>query len=238
MTQYVSWIAADWGTTHLRLWGMDSANRVIQTAVSDKGMGSFKPEEFEPALLKLADEWLQDGPPTLILACGMVGARQGWTEAEYLSVPSEPLVPGQFKPAPVSDTRLDARILPGLQQSDPADVMRGEETQVAGLLASRPAFKGVICMPGTHTKWVQIANGQIIHFKSIMTGEFYALLENHSVLKHSLRNDDLDLAEFRSAVKTTIAGRPLACPICFRSGQTTFCTAQKQLLQKRGCLRC
>ena len=58
--------------------------------------------------------------------------------------------------------------------------MRGEETQIAGFLALNPKFDGVICLPGTHTKWVHISAGEIVSFRTFMTGEMFALLSQQS----------------------------------------------------------
>jgi 2-dehydro-3-deoxygalactonokinase len=115
----------------------------------------------------------------------MAGARQGWREAAYAPVPCPP-VGGVAVRVPTSDARLDVRILPGLCQTMPADVMRGEETQIAGFLAGEPAFDGCICLPGTHTKWARVADGEVRSFRTCMTGEIYELLTTQSVLRHSV----------------------------------------------------
>jgi 2-dehydro-3-deoxygalactonokinase len=86
----------------------------------------------------------------------------------------------------VSDPRILVRIVPGVRQTDPADVMRGEETQIAGYLASDPGFDGILCLPGTHTKWVHVSAGEIVSFRTFMTGELFDLLSTASVLRHSV----------------------------------------------------
>ena len=177
----VDWIAVDWGTSNLRAWGM-AGNSVVAEATSDKGMGSLEPSGFEPALLDLISPWLGSGT-TPVIACGMVGSRQGWVEAPYASVPAPP--PTGSIPAPTTDPRIDVRIVPGLKQATPPDVMRGEETQIAGYLAGNPGFDGVLCLPGTHTKWAQISAGEVVSFRTFMTGELFALLSSASVLRHS-----------------------------------------------------
>ena len=106
----------------------------------------------------------------------MVGARQGWIEAPYAAVPCPPAAGGACARPPTRDPRLAVHILPGLSQDRPADVMRGEETQIAGLLAPRPGFDGVACLPGTHTKWAHVSAGEVVSFASFMTGEIFALL--------------------------------------------------------------
>lgn len=178
-----SWIAVDWGTSNLRAWKM-GAEGVLAQGESDKGMGKLKPAEFEAALLEVIAPWLDR--PTLVLACGMVGAKQGWHEAKYRAVPCTPTDPAGLIRVETTDRRLDVRIAPGLSQDRPADVMRGEETQLAGALALHPGFDGVFCLPGTHSKWVQVSAGEVVSFQTFMTGELFALLSTQSVLRHSM----------------------------------------------------
>ena len=193
------WIAADWGTTHLRAWAIASDGAVLDQAQSADGMGALDPEGFEPALLSLVGDWLDDAAPMPVLACGMVGARQGWIEAPYSETPCPPLAASRFVRAPTKDTRLDVRILPGLSQADPPDVMRGEETQLAGFLSRDPDFDGVVCLPGTHTKWTSLAGGRVNRFRTFMTGEMFGLLAQHSVLRLTL-GDGWDDDAFRDGV--------------------------------------
>ncbi len=202
---YADWIAVDWGTSNMRAWALrDGA--VLAEGRSDKGMGSLAPDEFEAALLEVIEPWLGQNRIPLV-ACGMVGAKQGWAEAAYSKVPCLPVGPGAVRPK-VRDTRLDVAILPGLSQADPADVMRGEETQIAGYLAKDPEFDGVLCMPGTHTKWVQISAGEVVSFRTFMTGEMFALMSEQSVLKHSVGNG-WDASAFETAVADAMS-RPEA----------------------------
>ncbi|MBL4768139.1 MAG: 2-dehydro-3-deoxygalactonokinase, partial [Rhodobacteraceae bacterium] len=178
----IDWIAADWGTTNLRVWAMQGAIPLAD-ATSGDGMAGLTPEAFEPALLNLISGWL--GATQLpVIACGMVGAKQGWVEVPYMAVPTLPLA----RPIPVStnSAALSVYIIPGLRQPKPADVMRGEETQVAGFLALNPGWDGVICMPGTHTKWVLVSAGEVVSFQTFMTGELFATLGKHTVLRHSI----------------------------------------------------
>lgn len=197
----VAWIAVDWGTSAVRVWAMDSADRVLAEASSAEGMGTLEPSGFEAALVRLISDWLpaHGAPPVPVVACGMVGARQGWREAAYRNVPCPPLGPEVIRVTP-EDHRFTVSILPGLAQKRPADVMRGEETQIAGYLAKRPGFDGVIALPGTHTKWAQISAGEVVGFLTCMTGEMFALLADRSVLRHSVQAETLDLDAFRAAV--------------------------------------
>ena len=194
------WIAVDWGTSRLRAWAMGSSG-ILTEGGSERGMGSLAPNEFEPALLEVIGDWL-DGPADVV-ACGMVGARQGWVEASYRTVPCTPLGPPLTR-APTTDPRLSVWIAPGLSQARPADVMRGEETQVAGFLKLNPNYDGVVCLPGTHTKWVHVSAGEVVSFATFMTGELFDLLSRQSVLRHGME-DGWDDDAFLEAVSEAMA---------------------------------
>ncbi|WP_050765136.1 2-dehydro-3-deoxygalactonokinase [Fulvimarina pelagi] len=194
------WIAVDWGTTNLRLWMMESDDQVVDHRTSDRGMGSLKPNEFEPVLIDLLGDILPKADKLPVICCGMVGARQGWVEAPYAACPCEPSATDQAVTFEAAEGRLAIHILPGVKQIAPPDVMRGEETQIAGLLAEAPGFEGAVCLPGTHSKWAKIANGRIETFRTFMTGELFALLSNQSILRHSLGGDGFDEAAFAQAV--------------------------------------
>ena len=192
----IEWIAVDWGTSALRVWAMQG-ERAVAERHSSEGMGKLQPAQFEPALLRLIDDWLPKGL-TRVVACGMVGARQGWQEAAYRQVPTRP-VDGPFLHIRPKDARLSVHVIPGLCQDSPADVMRGEETQIAGFLKGAPDYSGAIGLPGTHMKWVNVAEEKVWRFQTSMTGEVFALLSEQSVLRHGL-GDGWDDTAFAAAV--------------------------------------
>lgn len=199
-----SWIAVDWGTSNLRAWAMGE-DGVLATASSDQGMGTLTRDGFEPALLALIGDWLAPGKQTPVVACGMVGARQGWAEAPYRAVPCPPVAATGLCAVPTRDPRLNVQIVPGLSQAKPADVMRGEETQIAGVLALDPRFDGVICLPGTHSKWAHVSAGEVVSFQTFMTGEMFALLSAQSVLRHGIAAEGDDPDAFDAAVAEAMA---------------------------------
>lgn len=142
--------------------------------------------------MALAGDWLETGVP--VLACGMVGSTHGWREAAYAACPArldrlhEHLVEVRTTATP------HLHIVPGLidETGDMPDVMRGEETQVLGLLHALPALADGACvlMPGTHTKWVQLRHAAVEGFRTRMTGEVYGLLRKDSVLARLMPRDD------------------------------------------------
>ena len=177
---------ADWGTTRLRLWLLDHAGRVLAERRSDEGLLSAQPDRFSGILERhLADMGAGAGVPVMI--CGMAGSRQGWIEAPYVTVPAslDEIFGGAVR---IPGQKRDIRIVPGLAQraADAPDVMRGEETQLAGAAETLSSGRHVVCMPGTHSKWVEIADGVVSRFQTFLTGELFSVLSTHSILSHAL----------------------------------------------------
>ncbi|RAP43145.1 hypothetical protein BYZ73_00055 [Rhodovulum viride] len=191
------WIAAAWGPSSLRIWAM-AGRKVLTEGASDQGVSRLGPRDFESALLTLASGMLPPDEVTPVLICGQAGARKGWVEVPHEMVPCAPHAAPPM-PAPSLDSRISVGILPGLGQIDPPDVMRGEETRIAGFLLDRASFDGVLCMPGLHGKWVRLRHGIVQGFRTMMTGEIYGLIARQSVLRHMM-DDSWDEAAFRNAV--------------------------------------
>lgn len=173
----------DWGTSSFRLWLVDRQGRVLGERRSDEGMMRAGEIGFGSVL----DRHLTalDVPQTVpVVISGMAGARQGWVEAPYVDLPAslQSLAHAAVRvPHPIRAVH----ILPGMAQNDPdaPNVMRGEETQLAGVGESHAG--GLVCMPGTHCKWVSLESGRVIGLSSFMTGEIFAVLAEHSILKHA-----------------------------------------------------
>ncbi|MBJ6986329.1 2-dehydro-3-deoxygalactonokinase [Devosia sp. MC521] len=185
-----AWVTVDWGTSNLRAWALDGDGSVIGTASSDKGMGKLTPDAFPGALTETIGQLGLATSPDEVLICGMAGARQGWLEAPYLEAPTDlkDLAAGAVHPEMAGGLRVS--ILPGVcQRHGSDDVMRGEETQLLGLAAISPDYSGLVCMPGTHSKWAKLSGTKIESFSTAMTGEMFDLLKTHSVLRHSLQGD-------------------------------------------------
>ena len=204
-------IAADWGTSNLRVWGIDRRGHVINTINNGKGMASLIPSEFEPYLISLIENWLpkEENAKCPIIICGMAGAKTGWKEAAYLKAPSPPINKEKIIQVETEDQRISVSIVPGIMQKSPPDVMRGEETQIAGFLSKNPDFDGIICLPGTHTKWVHISANEIVSFKTFMTGEIFLSLSERSILKSSVQSNDFDQASFLEAFEDTYSNPAL-----------------------------
>ncbi|MDN6179830.1 MAG: 2-dehydro-3-deoxygalactonokinase [Halomonas subglaciescola] len=246
MSKVAHWIAVDWGSSNLRAWALDAEDTVIATASRPRGMLGLAPDEFEGVLLEVIADWLpaRSATPVPVLICGMAGARQGWVEAAYLALEDGDNALGrlgsQRTPVTTQDSRLEVRIVPGLCQrraadtTDAFDVMRGEETQLAGLVATQPNFSGAVCLPGTHSKWARLNHGNIEGFTTFMSGELFNLLSQDSVLKHSLRHpvssDDLSQGAQRAAY---LAGIDTALAAPARLSAELFGIRARDLLDAR-----
>jgi 2-dehydro-3-deoxygalactonokinase len=197
-------IAVDWGTSRLRAWLVDSGGRAIAEADSDQGIGTIS-GGHEAIFEALVAAW----PKVPAIMAGMVGSRQGWREAAYVPCPATPAALAMQITRFATSGGRPMAIVPGLVFAAPlrdGDVIRGEETQIIGLIDRQPDFSGTAILPGTHSKWARIEKGTVVDFQTFITGELFALLSQKSFLRHSVAEDRRDLSQapdFALAVKRT-----------------------------------
>ena len=193
-------IAVDWGTSSLRGALLDGDGRVLDEVSAPRGILSVPAGDFAEVFAMYFGKWRQaHDAPSLI--CGMAGSRQGWQEAPYCPCPAG-LAELASQLLWIEPGRM--ALVPGLSREERAvpDVMRGEETKVIGALDLLQVTNAQLVMPGTHSKWAQVRDGRITRFHTYMTGEFYALLRQHSILARTLPADDgeLDADAFREGL--------------------------------------
>lgn len=173
-------LALDWGTTSARAYRLSPSGEILGERHGDFGIQHVVDGRFGHALADLLGDWIALDAPRL--ACGMIGSRQGWTEAPYRECP---VAPAELATGLVTTPGGELSIVSGIMCRDDAgvpDVIRGEETQVAGLVATQACAEAVIVQPGTHSKWTIVREGRIVRFATYMTGEIYAVLRTHSIL--------------------------------------------------------
>ncbi len=182
-------IVGDWGTSNLRLFLCSEDGTLL---ASKAGPGAAAVDQPFPQLLSsLVSDWQREHAELPIVLCGMVGSSIGWTQVPYVPCPASS---GQIAARCVSIEGGRVRIVPGLSctnRLDAPDLMRGEETQILGALQLEPALRQgrrLLCLPGTHTKWVAITDGVVSDFLTAPTGELFSLLVSHSVLVSDVRN--------------------------------------------------
>jgi 2-dehydro-3-deoxygalactonokinase len=201
-------LAIDWGTSSLRGALLDAAGQVLDERAFARGILSVAASEFPGVFESCFGDWMTPG--TLCLISGMAGSQQGWREAPYCTCPAG------FDDIAVRLEWVDAgriAIVPGLciEQDGIPDVMRGEETQVFGALQLLGLNNARLVLPGTHSKWVSVSNRRVTEFTTWMTGEFYTLLRQHSILARTLPENDAapDAAAFGQGAAQALRGRGL-----------------------------
>jgi 2-dehydro-3-deoxygalactonokinase len=225
MTQ-AAYVTVDWGTTSFRLWLIDHDGRVLAERRSSEGMMATAKSGFAAVLQSHLDA-VGAGSELPVLICGMAGARQGWVEAGYVDTPA-PLDAILARAVVVAGHSRDIRILPGIAQRDAGapDVIRGEETQLLGALGLDAAGEALVCMPGTHSKWVSVSGGTVARFATFMTGELFSVVSRETILSHAVAGADNaeDREAFRSAVATAFKTPASAANLLFqvRSRQLLF----------------
>jgi len=177
-----AFIAGDWGTSNLRLHLCTAGGEVLEQ-VSGPGAAESR-GRFAEVYEGLTQAWRKRDGGLKGVLCGMAGSAFGWAEAPYLLCPEDV---GEIA-ASLTRVRDDVHIVPGMRCTNPLgapDVLRGEETQLLGAMQLAPALAEghqLVCMPGTHTKWVSLHDGVVVEFLTVPTGEMFRMLCDHSVL--------------------------------------------------------
>ncbi|MBC7922844.1 MAG: 2-dehydro-3-deoxygalactonokinase [Ferruginibacter sp.] len=227
-------LCCDWGTSSFRLRLVDTrSHRTIGEVLSQQGVAStfdaWKAggDHGEPARSEFFQRQLKQQIDALsiqlsvrldsvaVVISGMASSSLGMAEVPYATLPFA--VDG----SQVSIRRFAWReefpheitLVSGVRSQQ--DVMRGEETQLVGLVALLDASddasgEAIFIFPGTHSKHLRVRNGQLIDFQTFMTGEVFHLMATHSILKTSVDIGDLtqrpdDAVAFKLGVKA--AGR-------------------------------
>ena len=173
-------IVADWGTSRFRGYLVEDET-ILDRVASDEGVSALSEGQHPEVFLRRCGHWLDAEPQAPVILVGMVGSREGWVMAPYATCPADAAEIARAMIAVDLGNGRQAHIVPGLF-CEPApgasDVMRGEETLVLGAGVDT----GLVCLPGTHPKWVLMQGGRIARFATYMTGEMYALLREHSMI--------------------------------------------------------
>ncbi|HEX3837730.1 MAG TPA: 2-dehydro-3-deoxygalactonokinase [Steroidobacteraceae bacterium] len=210
-------VGIDWGSTRLRAFRFSPAGSIQEMRESDRGITALADGTFDHALTSILHDWPRDLP---IIMCGMVGSRQGWREVPYCACPAQLEALSQCL-GKVQTSVGRAWIVAGLsvttqcndrllQNASPFyDVMRGEESQIAGV--APPTGDLLIVTPGTHSKWTWVQGSTVQSFRTYLTGELYAVLRDHSMLGKLMERHNAPSAEpvFIDGVHTAFADQDL-----------------------------
>jgi 2-dehydro-3-deoxygalactonokinase len=194
-------IGIDWGTTSFRAFRMAPDGTIRDRRVGLRGIVNVPDNRFADTLREEIGPWLATGEDHVLLS-GMIGSRQGWKEAPYLPCPAG----APDIAAALVDIEFDwaqVKLVPGLSATDEsgvAEVMRGEETQVLGVLDAMGGG-GLACLPGTHSKWARVEDGRITGFTTHMTGETFGALRGHTILGRMMHDGPSNGAPFEAGVR-------------------------------------
>ena len=195
-------IAIDWGTTSFRAYRLDRDGKIIDSCSAQAGILAVEGGNFAAVLKEHAGDWIAGGETQIVMS-GMIGSRQGWLEVPYAACPAglDEIAGGMRQVTWAGGT---AWIAPGVTCRDEAgvpDVIRGEETQILGVLDDLGAGRHTICLPGTHSKWVEVEDGRIATFSTHMTGEAFAAFKGHSILGRMMKDGATDQRAFADGVR-------------------------------------
>ncbi|MES2327264.1 MAG: 2-dehydro-3-deoxygalactonokinase [Pseudomonadota bacterium] len=201
-------IAVDWGTTNRRAYLIDGEGKRTQEFEDHKGVLSVPSGGFPDAVAEIRAR-LGDKP---LLLAGMIGSNRGWKEAPYVACPAGL---DELAAKLVWAGEREA-IVPGVSYigDGRADVMRGEEVQLLGAVAAGLVDPmDLVCHPGTHNKWATLRHGKIDRFHTVMTGELYSLLREHSILSDLLQGEVAANDVFKQATRRSIDDAALSADL-------------------------
>ena len=190
-------IALDWGTSSFRAYEVGGDGKVLNQVSAPEGILTVKDQQFEATLESHIGSWDKTLP---VVASGMITSRQGWVECTYAECPAGAAELAKSLNALTTKSGRNVHFITGLHYASPSihhDVIRGEETQVVGSLASGARH---FVTPGTHSKWIEVDGDRVVSFATYMTGESFALYSQHSILSRLMSGDAADASAFKRGV--------------------------------------
>lgn len=187
-----SYIAIDWGSTHLRAW-LYRNGQCVDNLQLPYGVSRLAEQTAREVFDKYIAPWRKQEAIPVVMA-GMIGSDAGWQPVPYLACPASL----HALSSQLFEVAENVWIVPGLRTEQ--NVMRGEETQLLGAMQLSPASCYV--MPGTHSKWVQVAHNAVSDFATAITGELHHILINHSLIGKGLPEQRDDSAAFAAGLQS------------------------------------
>jgi 2-dehydro-3-deoxygalactonokinase len=186
-------IAVDWGTSSFRAYRLDANGGILDRRSATRGILTVEAGGFANVLDEEIGAWLDEERGSVFMS-GMIGSRQGWKEVPYLACPID--LEAVTRACATVDWGRGRRafIVPGVSCRDAhgvPEVMRGEETQIIGAIEELGP-DAVVCLPGTHSKYVRVRERRIMDFTTHMTGEVFGVLWRHSILGRLSETEAVD----------------------------------------------
>jgi 2-dehydro-3-deoxygalactonokinase len=212
-------LGCDWGTSSFRLRLIQfSTQHQVGEIVSNEGIatmhkkwtaaqetgefvskGQLYQHYLETQIRALSQNYSLDLNDVPIVISGMASSSIGLEELPYARVPFA--LDGTTALIRQIDADInfphDIMLVSGVRSE--TDVLRGEETQLIGLMEllsgrGKTPGKGIFIFPGTHSKHIYVEGGMLVNFRTFMTGELFSIISNYSILKDSIVNDTTGFA--------------------------------------------
>jgi 2-dehydro-3-deoxygalactonokinase len=201
-------LGVDWGTSSLRAYAVAPDGCLLDAVSTPDGVHALPAAEHQIVLRRLLGPWWSRWPGAPTIVSGMAGSREGFAPAPYVPTPVTVAdLAAALTPAYVGDAVV--HVVPGVvhRTGDRVDVLRGEETQTAGLLLPDPrAGQRTAVLPGTHSKWIRVEDDAIVGFWTYLTGELFALLGRHSTLA-AVMGEGSSAEAFKAGVAQALRSR-------------------------------
>lgn len=191
-------ISCDWGTSNFRLRLVETQSlKILSEIRTDMGIKkcyhaykqqkklsqqAFFADYLLPQLEKLG---VPEAGMGFLVASGMLSSSIGMQELDYCKFPISFTGEGLISNLIAIGPNLNLLLVSGARTNN--DVMRGEEIQAIGLSDYLPkSGKGILLLPGTHSKHIQFNDGRFMDFTTYMTGELFEVIGKHSILSASM----------------------------------------------------
>lgn len=191
-------ILADWGNSSGRLFCVQGKGFIPQMVDSARVVGAKDTDDCAAVFEPIAKAWIEKFNVSEAVFCGAVTSNIGWQTTPYAQAPASlsDVQISQF----TTEYGLSCKFLSGTSvKSGPHgyfDTVRGEDMQAFGWTAMTGLESGIICTPGTHTKWLTVEDGAITDIFTGVTGETFEVLNTHSMLTRGHQTPSHRTAEF------------------------------------------
>lgn len=200
-------LCCDWGTSFFRLQLVALADgRCVGESLSGEGVAytyeawqkangasrfGFFRQKLQTQIEQLAAQLSIDLKGVPVVVSGMASSSIGMEELPYAPTPfaldGRDVVYRQYRAE--ASFPNNVWLISGVQHTH--DVIRGEETQLLGVMNEREELKdhmseAVFIFPGTHSKHLYVHNNRLVDFSTYMTGELFDLMAHDSILKDSV----------------------------------------------------
>jgi 2-dehydro-3-deoxygalactonokinase len=191
-------ILADWGNSSGRIYcvrGPSSKPEILENALVS---GAKETNDCAALFASVAKPWIKSYDVKQAFFTGAVTSNIGWMTTKYAPIPAR--LSDVTQTSVRTEYDLPCTFLSGTSIAKGPhgyfDTVRGEDMQAYGWMALTGQSGGLLCAPGTHTKWLTLEDGAIMSILTGVTGESFEVFHTHSMLTRGAENPSCDTPEF------------------------------------------